>query len=466
MKNEKLKLIRELKPLNYPRYESSLAEIFAKVYKDTVRYCPEKREWLVYRDGIWQVDIDGLFVTERVKEFSILMTEYCAGIKDKDKQEPFARFIAKMGARNFREHIIKDARSVCPISISTFDNKPYLINCINGTYDLRKCEFREHRCTDYLTMCTRFKYQSGQIYDRWNEFISEVAETEDKADYIQRALGYSIIGTTREECMFIIYGKTTRNGKSTLLNAITHLLGDYATVSPVSIVCRNGRTQNAESASPTIASLKGKRFVTMAESSQYGKFDVETIKQLTGGESISTRNLYERQMIFTPQFTMWLSCNELPSVNDNTLFISDRVRVIEFSRHFRASERDIYLKEKFSTNEAMSAIFDWLIQGYKNYRARGLTMSAEMQSVINNYEAENDIVLQFLIENCKRGESINSKELYEVYKNWSKQNGIKPYSAKKFNADVESHSDWYTNIRRTKGYKIYDGLQLKENTNK
>ena len=338
---------------------------------------------------------------------------------------------------------------------------------MNGTYDLDNFTFREHDPRDFLTMRTNFEYtvQRGIRCPRWETFIREVTCDEaDKADYLQRALGYSILGTSKEECMFILHGKTTRNGKSTLLGTIEYLLGDYACVSPVSIICRTDRAKNAEAASPTLASLKGKRFVTMAESNQYGKLDEETIKQLTGGEEITARNLYESQMSFLPQFTLWLSCNDLPSVSDKSLFASDRVRVIEFNRHFTAEERDEGLKEEFKTPEAMMGIFAWLVEGYRQYKRRGLVMSENLQKVIRQYERDNDLVLQFLEERCERSDSgcTRAKTLYDNYKIWCKSNGYFVCSAKKFNAGLETHPEWHDGKGIGHGnVAVYNGVVLK-----
>ena len=286
------------------------------------------------------------------------------------------KFIVKMGDRRFRDRLMKDAASVLPIASAEFDATPYLINCKNGTFDLEKMEFREHDWKDFLTMQTNFNYtlQDARCR-RWEKFVAEVTcNDEDKADYLQKALGYSMLGMANEECMFILHGKTTRNGKSTMLSAIHHLLGDYASVSPVSIICKAERSKNAEAANPMLASLKGKRFVTMAESNQYGKLDEETIKQLTGGEEIKARNLYETATTFLPQFTLWLSCNDLPTVSDKSLFASDRVRVIEFNRHFTEAEQDKNLKNEFQTQEAMQGIFAWLVAGYFKYKRFGLPL--------------------------------------------------------------------------------------------
>ena len=382
-----------------------------------------------------------------------------------ERRSEYLKFIMKMGDRRFRDRLMKDAASVMPISSSQFDSNPYLINCLNGTYDLETLEFREHDWKDFLTMQTNFNFTLQEARcERWEKFVEEVTcGDKDKAEYLQKALGYSMLGLANEECMFILHGKTTRNGKSTMLSAIHHLLGDYASVSPVSIICKTDRSRNAEAANPMLASLKGKRFVTMAESNQYGKLDEETIKQLTGGEEIKARNLYETASTFLPQFTLWLSCNDLPSVNDKSLFASDRVRVVEFNRHFTDEEQDKGLKAEFQTQEAMQGIFAWLVAGYFKYRRFGLRMSAPMRQVIKQYEKDNDLVLQFLEEKCEKDTDVSTraKSLYDSFKIWCKSNGYYVPSAKRFNADMEAHPEWHDGKTTYHGYPTYRGVKLK-----
>ena len=446
--------------------ESGMAELFSECYRNDTRYCPEAKSWYTYDKGAWRKDVGSLLVAEKIKEFTRLMVLYCGEITDEEKRKQYFAFVNKMGDRRFRDRLMKDAASVFPIAAAQFDANPNLINCLNGTYDLENMTFREHDWRDYLTMQTNFEYtmQEDIRCDRWEKFVDEItSHDKDKADYLQRALGYSMLGTSKEECMFILHGKTTRNGKSTMLGTIHHLLGDYATVSPVSIICKADRAKNAESASPTIAALKGKRFVTMAESNQYGRLDEETIKQLTGGEEITARNLYESVMTFLPQFTMWLSCNDLPSVQDKSLFASDRVRVIEFNRHFSEAERDETLKEVFRTPEAMKGIFTWLLVGYFKYKRFGLKMNDSMRAVIRKYEMENDYVLQFLEEKCVRvkDDGIKAKDLFTHFKIWCKSNGYFAMSVKKFNAGINLHPEWYDGIIKEDGCLFYKGIGLR-----
>lgn len=445
--------------------EAGMADLFSECYQNDTRYCPEAKSWYTYDSGRWQKDVGSLLVSSKIKEFVRLMALYCGEIPDEEKRKQYMGFVSKMGDRRFRDRMMKDAADSMTIAAAEFDTHPYLINCKNGTYDLETMTFREHDWKDFLTMQTNFEYTMQEVTcPRWEQFIKEVTQdNKDKADYLQRALGYSILGTGKEECMFILHGKTTRNGKSTMLDAIQHLLGDYSTVAPVELICRNERQKNAEAANPVLARLKGKRMVTMSESDTAGKLDEATIKQYTGGEDITARELYQSAITFKPQFTMWLSCNDLPAVKDKSLFASDRVRVIEFNRHFSDEEQDKGLKDYFETPEAMKGIFTWLVTGYFKYRRFGLKMCDDMKKVIKQYEKDNDLVLQFLEEKCEGTDEgyTKAKTLYDNYKIWCKSNGYYVCSMKKFNAELTTHPEWYHEKSLIAGVTVYHGLALK-----
>ena len=446
--------------------EAGMADLFSECYQNDTRFCPEAKSWYTYEDGRWQKDVGSLLVSAKIKEFVRLMALYCGEIPDEEKRKQYMAFVAKMGDRRFRDRLMKDAADSMRIEATEFDKYPYLINCKNGTYDLKTMEFREHDWRDFLTMQTNFEYSLQDVRcERWEQFIKEVTQNDyNKADYLQRALGYSMLGESKEECMFILHGKTTRNGKSTLLDAIQHLLGDYATVAPVELICKSDRQKNTEAPTSVLARLKGRRFVTMSESDTSGKLDEATIKQYTGGEDITARELYQAAITFKPQFTMWLSCNDLPAVRDKSLFASDRVRVIEFNRHFTDAEQDKNLKSFFESPEAMKGIFTWLVAGFFKYKRFGLAMPDDMIMVIRQYEKDNDIVLQFLEEKCEQKEEAVSraKTLYDNYKIWCKSNGYYVCSMKKFNAELTTHPEWYTEKGVSNGVAVYRGIAMKE----
>ena len=471
--SEKMYIIKEYHPeradetsSGFEWSEMGMANLFGMLYNREVRYCTEHKSWYTYHEGAWRKDEGAILVSEKIKDFVRLMILYCGEIVDDDLRKSYTAFVNKMGDRRMRDRILKDASGELRISAVEFDSNPYLINCLNGTYSLEDFSFREARWDDFLTMQTNFRHTIRRDIKckRWEKFIDEVTQGDkDKADFLQRALGYSMLGMSNEECMFILHGKTTRNGKSTLLNTIEFMLGDYAKVAPVGMICRGDRQKDAEAASPTLAGLKGKRFVTMSESDTAGKLDEATIKQYTGGEDITARELYQAAITFKPQFTMWLSCNDLPAVKDKSLFASDRVRVIEFNKHFTDAEQDKGLKDFFESPEAMKGIFTWLVAGYFKYRRFGLKMSENMRTVIKQYEKDNDLVLQFLEEKCERDDDANTKakSLYDTYKIWCKSNGYYVCSMKKFNAEVTAHPDWYAEKAMSGGVTVYRGLAIR-----
>lgn len=449
--------------------EAGIADIFAEVYINEARYCPERKGWYVYKDEIWQPD--DMKVAEKIKEFRTIMLVYAKYVlpEGDELRDPYYKlFYNRMGDRRFRERVAKDAADSMAISADQFDANPYLINCTNGTYDLEHDCFREHRPEDLLTMQTRFSYvnHNAPHCERFETFIEEVTEGDkDKAKYLQKALGYSLLGISKEECMFILHGKTTRNGKSTLLDAICHMLGNYADVAPVELICKQERTKNPDSHTSQLAKLKGKRFVTMAESDTSSRLDESAIKQYTGGEMITARELYQKPISFRPQFTMWMSCNDLPSVRDKSIFASERLNVIEFNRHFSQEEQDKNLKTYFESPEAMRGIFTWLLDGYRMYCYKKLVKPASVRAAVKEYELDNDIVLQFLEERCEAtkdaADSIQAKDLYERYKLWCKTNGYFTCTVKKFNAEVTAHPEWYGDKSKTHGMIMYRGLRLK-----
>lgn len=473
--SEKMRRIADRKPeegnpvggTGYAWNEAGMSQLFAECYLDDTRYCPEAKSWYTYDKGAWRKDVGALLVSAKIKEFYQLLALYSGEIENEDRRTAFLKLVVKLGDRRFRDRLLKDAsdNELLTIAAKDFDADPYLINCKNGTYSLKTMCFKEHDWHDLLTMQTNFEYTVGEAKcERWEEFIDEVTEGDKaKAEYLQKALGYSMLGMANEECMFILHGKTTRNGKSTMLSAIHHLLGDYASVAPVSIICKGSRERDGEAPSPMLASLKGRRFVAMAESNQYGKLDEEMIKQITGGEEITARHLHEKPITFLPQFTLWLSCNDLPSVMDKSLFASERLKVIEFNRHFSPEEQDKNLKTIFQKNEAMQGIFAWMVKGYFKYKRFGLSLSSEMQKVVNAYKRDNDIVLQFLEEKCEMdGEySTRAKSLYDSYKMWCKSNGFFVCSAKKFNAELQTHPEWHDGKGTKDGYPVYKGIKLK-----
>ena len=151
-------------------------------------------------------------------------------------------------------------------------------------------------------------------------------------------------------------------------------------------------------------------------------------------------------------------------VTDKSLFASERIKVVEFNRHFTPEEQDTHLKDELCEQSSMSGIFMWLVRGYIRYKERGLTMSSDLKKVVTKYERDNDLVLQFLENRCERNETVNikAKDLYSAFKLWAKSEGAFVLSARKFNSEMERHPEWFDRKSTSSGFVIYWGVKLKE----
>ena len=449
----------------YSWSELSMADLFADCYRHNTRYCPDTKCWYVYDGTIWVKDNGDILVNDRLKEFVRLLTIYAHDLSANNiNVEDYRKFVAKLSDRRARNRMITDAQSESCIYINEFDKNPYLINCENGTYDLEKDEFHFHRAEDFLTLKTNCVYMTDNLnysFPRWNEFIKEITDNnKEKAGYLQRALGYSLVGEPIEECMFFAHGKTTRNGKGTLFNTIANLLGDYATTADSSLICANGGN-DVNQASPAVMALKGKRLIIMSETKRGATLNVRTIKAYTGNDMIPARELYCSVVNIKLQGTLWLMCNDLPSVDDKTLFSSDRAKVIEFNRHFDENERDTKLKQKFSRKESKAVIFKWLIDGYREYLKRGLDEPKDVKEAIANYETQDDLVKLFIDECCTinvEDKTVNTK-MYEEFEKWRKKADYDNYGKRRFYDNLDTKFE----KKNVGGYIYYKGVKINGN---
>ena len=433
--------IRKMKPEcneMYPWSDIGDSRLFAHCYKGIVRYVPERKCWYVYHDGIWQEDLGGLRVMALCKEFACSLKRYSKTIKDDTKQKYYSEYCKKWQRRSGRETILKDAYDLCPTSINGFDTDLHTLNCHNGTLHLDTMEFTKHRPEDMLTKMCPVDYDPSAKCDRFEQFIGEIMSGDvEKARYLQKALGYALSGLTHHECMFVLWGESTRNGKSTLAETVRKVLGTYACSAKAETLGLNNYA-NGQSHSEDVARLVGMRFVNIPEPDKGLVFNGGLVKSLTGNNTINARRLYENSFDYTPKFKLFLDCNHLPLVNDMTLFDSRRLVIIPFTRHFGPEEQDRRLKSFFAQPENQAGILNWLIEGYRLLIEEGLDPPASVLSAMGVYAEDSDMMSLFVKEHliAQPADEVRTSDVYKRYRNWCEENCIVPESARMFNADL------------------------------
>ena len=440
-----VELLKELDPMDsfkYPWNDIGAGHIFADFYKDRLRYVPERKAWFFYDGGIWQPDTGSLRAMKYCMELADLMYSFALEIRDEDKRKAYIKYASRWQSHSNRVNILKDAQVYHPISYGSFDADIYIFNCKNGTLHIDTGEFTEHCSNDLLTKISPVMYDPAAYSERFNTYIDEIMSGDiDRAKFLQKILGYGLTGDTRHECMTILYGVTTRNGKGTLCESILKVLGDYGCAyRPETIAMKS--YSNSSQPSEDVARLAGVRFVNIPEPGKGMVLDAAKVKAMTGNDTLNARFLHENSFDFQPQFKIYVNTNFLPVINDMTLFSSDRIIIIPFDRHFDEQSRDTTLKRQFAENGVQSAILNWLLEGYRMLQTEGLFLPHSVKAATDLYQHDSDKMLLFFEDNLVEdaaAEELTSR-VYARYKGWCQENGCFPEGMKNFKQGLQAYA--------------------------
>lgn len=435
--------LEEMQPHTNPRYqrdEIGIGYAFADYYKPIARFDRERGIWYVFDGKVWQPDENALAVAELAKRLADRLYTFALQIKDEDTRNRYIKRVQKLQMRKNRRTMIEDAKSVYPVPHTIFDRNTDLFNCQNGTLNLTTGEFRPHDPADFLTMMSGITYDPDVSCPRWEQFISEVmCNDADLALYLQKALGYALTGDTSLECLFILYGATSRNGKGTTMETFLKIMGDYGkTSNPEMLSTKFGNT-NASGPSEEIARLAGIRFVNISEPEKKITFNAALVKRMTGNDTLNARFLHENSFDFKPNFKIFINTNYKPSVSDMTLFYSCRLKLIPFKRHFEEHEQDKGLKAFFSEASNLSAIFNWCYEGYKRFRSEGLDDPNAVTQATKEYQEESDRIGQFVDAWLEEGEAfeVRTSAAYKLYGEWCDKYGYRKENSTNFNNAIQ-----------------------------
>lgn len=438
-----LEQLNKIEPFKNPRYYNTdigNSNLFADYYKSVARYVPERKKWFIYDGRVWASDTGNLKVMKLCKSLANQLMYYALSIKDENLRKTYIKSAGKWQERRTREIILRDAGDVYPLSMSEFDKDIYLLNCLNGTLNLKDGNFYPHKASDYITKMAGVNYDPNAKCPRWIDFIDEVmCGDKEKAEFFQKSLGYALTGDTRHESMFILFGATTRNGKGTSMETFLNICGDYGRTSRPETI---GMKMNSSSSAPSedVARLAGARFVNISEPDKRLVLSAALLKSLTGNDTINARFLHENSFDFRPQFKIFINTNHLPTVTDLTLLTSGRVKIIPFERHFEEWEQDKNLKNLFSKKENLSGILNWVIEGYRKLQTDGLKVPDSVKEATYDYHKENDKIGLFVEERLIKDANAEERTsaLYFAYQSWCRDNGYYTENARNFKSSLAS----------------------------
>lgn len=442
-------LVRKLMELDaankFPLTDIGSATLFSTVFENKHRYNVTAKDWFYYDGQRWILDREGLRARKSAKELSKALSIYavnCLSDEDEKHKEQYLKYALTWTYSRTRNAIIQDSRDLNFISNEELDADDYVLNLQNCVlvFHEDKVEKHEHSADLLLSKIANAEYRPEARCERWEQFLDEVMQGDkDKIHYLQKLFGTCLTGDVRLEKMWFLFGSTTRNGKSTMIERIADVLGDYSkTIRPETLAIKNN--PDSRTASPDVAKLAGTRLCVCSEIPKRMPLDVGLLKTLTGRDTIVARFLHQDEFQFVPKFKMICNTNFLPVVSDNTIFKSDRVQVVSFDRHFEESEQDKTLKDKLSTKEALSGILNWMIEGWIAFCREGLEVPEAIKKSTTDYEASSD-KLQNFINEClaeAEGKNISVKETYTRYEKWCGENGYHVENKQNFISDCKA----------------------------
>ena len=443
---------------NYDLNDTGNALRFIEKYGGNIKYNKDNGKWLIWNGKWWQVDGMG-----KIKVFADLMLNEmkleAQHIDDERVRKETLSNLKRAFSSNGKKDLLQEAQHQAgiPCINADFDKQDFLINTESGVVDLKTGELKQHNKEYLMNKIVSYEVDLQNQPIKWLQFLEQIFQGDKELmHYLQKAIGYTLTGSIREQCLFLCYGEGS-NGKSVFLDVISRMMGDYAMNAQVETLLE--RKFGTSSYTSDLARLKGARFTTTGENNEGSKINEGLVKQLTGGERITARFLYGQEFEFYPNFKIWLATNHKPIIRGSDNGIWRRIISIPFLYKVPDHLRDKDLVYKLE--QEIPQILGWAIKGCLMWQKEGLKLPSVIEKSNKDYQNEMDIIATFIDENAQlvEGEVSSAKEIYEEYEKWAKVSNEYIMSSTRFGRELAKR---FQKQRKAYGW-VYVGIRLNKN---
>jgi putative DNA primase/helicase len=438
-----------------PFTETGNAERLVDQYGDRIRFCHPWGAWLAWDGQRWKRDQAGVVRDLAKSVVRSIALEVSAG-RSKEERETIRKFAHRSETSAMRTSMLKLAESEAgiPIHPDDMDRDPYLLNTLNGTIDLRTGQLHPHDQGQNITKLAPVAFDPDAECPTFLAFLARVLPDPEVRRFLRHMTGYGMTGVTSEQCIAFLYGGGA-NGKSTFLDVIQDMLGDYAqTAAPDLLTSRGGDRHPTE-----LADLFGARWVSSIEVDEGKRLAETLVKQMTGGDKLKARFMRTDFFQWTPTHKLFLAANHKPEIRGTDYAIWRRIKLIPFTVTIPESERDGKLGERLRTE--LPGILNWAIAGCLDWQQYGLGVPQAVKDATEEYRQEQDVIAQFLEDRCVLDPQawVHSGTLIKVYAAWCESNGSKPVSTTAFGRRMNERG--LTPGRGRDGKRVYAGVRLR-----
>lgn len=420
-------------------------------YGDSIRYNFDNKVWFVWNGKYWEWDIKGK-VKRFAEEVANEMLEQSKKVLDTDGIKNALRMLNSAGKNN----MINEAQHQDGIAIvnADCDNQKFLLNTHSGVYDLKNDKLLPHTKEPYITKIADVEIDDSDEPKLWLKFLDDIfMGDEEIINFIQKAVGYTLSGSIKEQVIFILFGGGN-NGKSVFIDTIQTMLGDYATTVPIEVLMERKGRGNVET---TLARIKGARMIHASENDEDDQINEGLIKQITGGEQVIGRFLYGNEFEYYPEYKLWLSTNNKPQVKGTDFGIWRRIIIIPFKLTIARDKVDRNLTDKLK-NE-MPKILNWAIEGFRKYEKEGLELPQSLIDEKDIYKKEMDYISNFISDRIESKDEykLPATTVYKEYEKWCRMTNSKVMSSIAFGKEF---GKYFSKKRESTGY-VYMNCTIK-----
>lgn len=451
----------------YSYDDTGLAERFISKYGGIAKYDTSNRKYMYFDGTKWNVDTD--FTVEHMLNDVVAHIKdeplhIAPGMDEEAAQEAFQRFNKRSRNNAGKTAAMNEIKKLIPAIPDDFDMKLNVLNTPSGYVDLSTGDLQETNGTDMFAKVTNAEYSPTANAPIWQAFLNDIfLGDQEMIDFVQLAIGYSLLGTVEQSVMMILHGVGSTangsNGKSVFMEALRNALGDYAvTISPDTLMAKRCGMDNA--ALGDLANMKGSRVVVTSETESGERLSEALVKRLTGGEPITAKIMYAEPFTYMPTGVIWMTTNTKPIVRGTDNGIWRRLVFVPFEAKITPDKVDVKLGDKLKTEAA--GILNWAVEGALNYQQDHQLVQKAPKKVLqthNEYRNEMDTIKTFLedVADFGPGYICSTKDVNEAFNEWNKinQSGI---TNNKLGRELGIRFEKF----KTNGYRKYRGFKIRD----
>ena len=357
------------------------------------------------------------------------------------------------------------------------DRIPHLLAFNNGMLvDFKQNKIRKISRDDYI--CKHLHYSlpdvNEKIQDELKQIIWSLFEDDDTYNYLLDSIGFSLFTNRFEK--FNIWTGVGSNGKSLLLHLVQKAFQDYFKA------CSTGFLNTFKSGSNfdcDLANSVGKKILSVSEPTGSGHFNMAKVKSLTGRDLQTTRDIGQGEISFTPEFTLFCLCNEIPNTDRMDNATKRRLCIVDFKFKFTpnpvegTNDRaiDESLKDKFDddiyAHQFMRLLIDRMLTKYNDELYIPDIVKQTTKEYFDSNNIIGDFISNYLVHVPCKNETygwniLNASTAYSAFLNFSDEGEI---TRQRFHKGMEDNGYKKTMKKmkennQVKSVRGYLGLEL------